>query len=99
MTPEEFIATWRGNTRTERAAAQQHFLDLCELLGVDKPGGPDYDFEKSTRKIGDTQGFSDVWRDRCFIWAAAYGWSADISEEEALARLLALNLERATQGR
>ena len=31
--------------------------------------------------------------------AAAYGWSADISEEEALSRLLALNLERAAQGR
>src|SRR5208282_4760960 len=27
--------------------------------------------------------------------AAAYGWPADISEEDALARLLALNLERA----
>ena len=27
--------------------------------------------------------------------AAAYGWPADISEEEALSRLLALNLERA----
>ena len=27
--------------------------------------------------------------------AAAYGWPADISDEDALARLLALNLERA----
>ena len=31
--------------------------------------------------------------------AAAYGWSADIGEEDALARLLALNLERAGAGR
>ena len=31
--------------------------------------------------------------------AAAYGWPADISEEDALARLLALNLARAAQGR
>jgi type II restriction/modification system DNA methylase subunit YeeA len=31
--------------------------------------------------------------------AAAYGWPADIAEEEALARLLALNLERAAAGR
>jgi hypothetical protein len=29
--------------------------------------------------------------------AAAYGWPADISEEEALARLLALNLDRSGQ--
>jgi type II restriction/modification system DNA methylase subunit YeeA len=31
--------------------------------------------------------------------AAAYGWPADIAEEEALSRLLALNLERAALGR
>jgi type II restriction/modification system DNA methylase subunit YeeA len=31
--------------------------------------------------------------------AAGYGWPADIAEEEALARLLALNLERAAAGR
>jgi len=30
---------------------------------------------------------------------AAYGWPADLGEEEALARLLALNLERAAAGR
>ncbi|HVB15992.1 MAG TPA: class I SAM-dependent DNA methyltransferase, partial [Stellaceae bacterium] len=30
--------------------------------------------------------------------AAAYGWPADISDEDALARLLALNLERAAAG-
>jgi hypothetical protein len=68
MSPEEFIDKWRGNTRSERAAAQQHFLDVCDLLGVDKPGSPDYDFEKSTRKIGGAQGFADVWKNHCFIW-------------------------------
>jgi type II restriction/modification system DNA methylase subunit YeeA len=31
--------------------------------------------------------------------AAAYSWPSDIAEEEALARLLALNLERAAAGR
>jgi type II restriction/modification system DNA methylase subunit YeeA len=31
--------------------------------------------------------------------AAAYGWPADLSEEDALARLLALNLERAAPPR
>jgi type II restriction/modification system DNA methylase subunit YeeA len=31
--------------------------------------------------------------------ASAYGWPTDIAEEEALARLLALNLERAAAGR
>jgi hypothetical protein len=73
MTPEEFIAKWRGTTRTERSAAQEHFLDLCALLEVPKPGdfdrhGTEYTFEKSTRKIGDTQGFADVWKRHCFAW-------------------------------
>jgi hypothetical protein len=54
MTPEEFIARWRGNTRSERAAAQHHFLDLCDLLGVEKPGRHGYEFEVPTRRIGDT---------------------------------------------
>jgi len=31
--------------------------------------------------------------------AAAYGWPDDIGKEDALARLLALNLERAASGR
>ena len=31
--------------------------------------------------------------------AAAYGWPADISEEDALARLLQLNRERSAAGR
>ena len=73
MSPEEFIARWRGTTRTERSAAQEHFLDLCALLGVPKPAdldrhGTEYTFEKSTRKIGDTQGFADAW------WRGRFAW-------------------------
>lgn len=34
MTPAQFIARWKGSTLTERAGAQAHFDDLCELLGV-----------------------------------------------------------------
>jgi hypothetical protein len=33
-------------------------------------------------------------RDRDAAVAAAYGWPADIREDDALARLLALNLQR-----
>ncbi|HUZ71719.1 MAG TPA: DNA methyltransferase [Stellaceae bacterium] len=73
MTPEEFIARWRGTTRTERSAAQEHFLDLCELLGVPKPAqvdrhGVEYTFEKTTMKIGGKTGFADVWKKHCFAW-------------------------------
>jgi type II restriction/modification system DNA methylase subunit YeeA len=70
MTPEQFIDKWRGTTRTERSASQEHFLDL---LGVPKPAevdrhGTEYTFEKATRKIGGTAGFADVWKRHCFAW-------------------------------
>jgi len=73
MTPEQFIDKWRGITRTERSAAQEHFLDVCALLSVPKPAdvdrhGTEYTFEKSTRKIGDSSGFADVWKRHCFAW-------------------------------
>lgn len=73
MTPEEFIARWRGSTRTEKSAAHEHFLDLCELLDVPKPAevdrhGRDYTFEKSVKKSDGQQGFADVWKRNCFAW-------------------------------
>jgi hypothetical protein len=66
MSPEEFIARWRGTTRTERSAAQEHFLDLCAPFSEYRSqptwiGTAPNTFEKSTRKIGDTAGFADVW--------------------------------------
>ena len=43
MTPPEFAAKWKGSQRTERAAAQEHFIDLCRMLGEPTPdrGRPD----------------------------------------------------------
>lgn len=49
------------------------------------------EFEQLTR-------LDNAHRDLDAAVAAAYGWPADLSEEEALSRLLALNLERAAQG-
>jgi hypothetical protein len=37
MTPDQFITKWQANTRTERAASQEHFLDLCALLDEPTP--------------------------------------------------------------
>ena len=36
MNVADFIAKWRKTELTERSAAQQHFLDLCELVGHPK---------------------------------------------------------------
>ena len=33
MTPQDFIRKWRNAELKERSAAQEHFIDLCRLLG------------------------------------------------------------------
>lgn len=73
MTPEQFIAKWRDSTRSERSAAHEHFLDLCELLEVPKPQDEDrhgetYTFEKLIVQANQKRGFADVWRKGCFAW-------------------------------
>ncbi len=69
MTPEQFIATWKDNPLTERAGAQGHFDDLCDLLGVAKPRDPDnYCFERGARKASGGDGWADVWKRGHFAW-------------------------------
>ena len=41
MTPSEFAAKWAGSTRTERAASQEHFIDLCRMLAIPTPNEAD----------------------------------------------------------
>lgn len=48
---EEFLKRWQGSAGSERSHAQPFFLDLCDVLGVDRPptqgeGVEDYRFEK-----------------------------------------------------
>lgn len=73
ITPAEFALKWAGSTRTERAAAQEHFIDLCRMLGVPTPNqadptGRDYAFEKGAEKVGGGDGFADVWKRGHFAW-------------------------------
>ena len=73
MTPYEFINKWRASTLTERSASQQHFLDLCELLGEPKPADVDptgemYCFERGARKDTGGDGWADVWKRHHFAW-------------------------------
>ncbi|HEU4709163.1 MAG TPA: DNA methyltransferase, partial [Methylophilaceae bacterium] len=68
MTPQAFIAHWADNDITERAGAQQHFNDLCELLGVEKPrDAENYCFERGAKTQGG-QGWADVWKRGFFAW-------------------------------
>ena len=76
ITPREFAAKWSGSKRTERAASQEHFIDLCRLLDVQTPNEADpvgdwYAFEKDAEKSGgdeDGSGFADVWKRKHFAW-------------------------------
>ncbi|MCA3003569.1 MAG: class I SAM-dependent DNA methyltransferase [Rhodocyclaceae bacterium] len=69
MTPADFTAKWRDNKLSERAGAQAHFLDLCEVLGVEKPSDPDnYCFERGAKRTGAGRGWADVWMRHNFAW-------------------------------
>lgn len=69
MTPAQFISRWKSNKLTERAGAQPHFDDLCELLGVDKPRDHNnYCFERGAKKSGGGDGWADVWKRGYFAW-------------------------------
>lgn len=72
MNVAEFVAKWKGSTRSERAASQEHFIDLCQLLGAptpnEDPRGDMYAFEKGAEKTDGGDGFADVWKRGHFGW-------------------------------
>ena len=73
MTPQTFIAKWQAggsaDALSERAGAQAHFHDLCELLGVDKPADREnYCFERGAHRTGAGHGWADVWKRQHFAW-------------------------------
>lgn len=73
MTPREFIEKWGPGGPayglSERAGAQPHFMDLCEVLGETTPGDKDnYCFERGVTKTGSGRGFADVWKRAHFAW-------------------------------
>lgn len=73
MTPATFISKWSDATLRERQGSQEHFIDLCRLLGQptpaeDDPHGERYCFERGATKAGGGDGWADVWRRGCFGW-------------------------------
>jgi type II restriction/modification system DNA methylase subunit YeeA len=69
----EFISKWRRVELRERQAAQQHFLDLCTLLGQDPPAkadpkGESFCFERGASKERGGDGWADVWKKGFFGW-------------------------------
>lgn len=73
MTPEQFIKKWAASVLSEKSAAQQHFLDLCALLGEPPPAeadptGETFTFEKGGTTATGGHGWADVWRKGIFAW-------------------------------
>jgi len=73
LTPSQFAAKWSESTRSERAGAQEHFIDLCRMLGFETPNEADpkgdrYAFEKGAEKTLGSSGFADVWKRGHFGW-------------------------------
>ena len=67
MNAAEFKARYRNANLSERSVAQQHFLDLCDLLGHRRPAdldptGQSFTFEKAVQKTAGGKGFADVWK-------------------------------------
>ena len=95
LSAADFAAKWRDNARRERASSQEHFIDLCRLLGVPTPAevdpsGESYTFEAGVEKQGGGQGWADVWKRGHFGWeykgdradlAAAYRQLLDYRED------------------
>jgi len=52
LSPQEFVAKWRHITLKERSAAQEHFIDLCQLVGPETPTEYDPTGEKFTFEAG-----------------------------------------------
>ncbi|MDE0680072.1 MAG: class I SAM-dependent DNA methyltransferase [Gammaproteobacteria bacterium] len=97
MTPNEFIAKWQAAELKERSAAQEHFIDLCRLLGEptpaeDDPTGDHYCFERGARKDTGGDGWADVWKRGHFAWEYK-GKHANLDKAFQQLRRYALALE------
>ncbi|HWE98412.1 MAG TPA: class I SAM-dependent DNA methyltransferase, partial [Caulobacteraceae bacterium] len=73
MDAVEFVRKWSDSRLRERQGSQEHFIDLCRLLGEPTPAeadkeGSHYCFERGLKKTGGGDGWADVWRKGCFGW-------------------------------
>ena len=101
MTPQDFIAKWGAPggvpgpayALNEEQGAQSHFLDLCELLGVPKPGSAEgYRFEEKSQVVGGKTGYADVFMRGVFAWEnKAPGKNLDTALKQLLTYSLALS--------
>lgn len=65
MTPQDFIRKWKANARAERAAAQEHFIDLCRLLDEadGRPGAKTRELDEAPRSRHQVEAWRRRWAD------------------------------------
>src|SRR5438552_12528468 len=73
LSAQDFVAKWRKTDLSERSAVQQHFIDLCRLVGHETPaeydpGGQSFAFEMGVDKTAGGQGWADVAKLGFFGW-------------------------------
>ena len=73
LSAQEFVAKWRRAALKERSAAQEHFIDVCRLVGhptpaEEDPSGQAFAFEAGASKQRGGQGWADVWKRGYFAW-------------------------------
>ena len=73
ISPQDFVAKWKRVTSRERQSYQEHFIDLCNMVGHQTPN--DYDptgtrfaFEMGANKTSGGQGWADVAKLGYFGW-------------------------------
>jgi hypothetical protein len=67
LTPQQFVDKWRPIAVKERSGYQEHFIDLCRLVGHPTPLESDstaasYGFEAGADKQKGGRGWADVWK-------------------------------------
>ncbi|MCX6039082.1 MAG: class I SAM-dependent DNA methyltransferase, partial [Chloroflexi bacterium] len=73
LTPQDFVSKWKRAAAREKQSAQEHFLDLCQLVGhptpiEDDPSGTRFAFEMGAAKSSGGQGWADVAKLDYFGW-------------------------------
>lgn len=72
-TVERFVETWAKSQLREQQGAQDHFIQLCRLVGHPSPAehdpeGKSFTFEEHVTRAGGGRGRADVWLKDHFAW-------------------------------
>jgi len=73
ITPQDFVSKWKRAEARERQSVQEHFIDLCQLVGHETPmqqdpSGTRFAFEMGATKTSGGSGWADVAKLGFFGW-------------------------------